>query len=751
MKKVISFLLSFAVLISSCSCGQNNNSSNSDSSNIENVMQITQTIYKEEVLVTPDDCQMVQKIYYIPESEKYYIIFRSTQGEIKISVLNSNFETENNISLGKPEQNSQSYYYANPDGTITEFLYTIDYDYPENGQYDEEDFLQNAKISFKMKKYDVAGNIIFEKDMPDMNQCYNINVSRFSGVVSDGDGYILNIHTGLVKIDFDGNVLNSTYDDKHDFLGIDSNGKILCASIDSISYLDENKLAPYSQSIPTDKYLYINNNPEAGRNGYKIYLQMNEGYFGLTDDNKFVKILDYNTSNIVSSEVIDVVAGSKGKFLMYSISNDGSEYISKLTVRPDDYVENKKTVVLGIEDSSNDAINQIISRFNKQSDDYKIECKSYGGDYDKFNKDLISGESPDLFMYRQTSSMYRYANNGVFDDMYEYIENYNSENGFKKDDILDNVIDALEYKGGLYGICSSFKIDSLFANSDVIGKEYTNWSYQDMYDITENMPNNMVLSNSIAFNTRLDVFNFLGAYYSTNWIDYVNAKCDFTSEKFLKFLEFCHDVQLQPELDYASMTSEEVQMVNQQNYNMLKNKEALFGFDYMNSIKDVYSRIEQNFLPDNNVTLLGLPSDNNSGYISPSGNMYSIINNGDCKEGAWAFINYIMSEPYQDKVAGDWGLLVTRKDSFEKGIKRCISLPEFDGYIHRYSICDASNEFVEYFFDYVGQCNNLVYQNGYITYIMDEEFNEFINNNISAEECAERIQSRVSIYLSEQY
>lgn len=33
---------------------------------------------------------------------------------------------------------------------------------------------------------------------------------------------------------------------------------------------------------------------------------------------------------------------------------------------------------------------------------------------------------------------------------------------------------------------------------------------------------------------------------------------------------------------------------------------------------------------------------------------------------------------------------------------------------------------------------------------MDEEFNEFINGNISAEECAERIQSRVSIYLSEQ-
>lgn len=737
MKK---FLKAFAVMIvfSVCSCGEKNT---------ENIpVPVTQTMYKEEHLNMPEDYNIFEYMEYAENLERHYIIYNDFSDNIKLCILDSDFKTESTEILCKRENITECMHDISPDGEISQLKYICDYDFPENGEFDEQDYISNAVLSFELAKYDSSGNLISETVVDGMEKYYNLTESRINGLVRNGDTYTANFYTSLVKFSSDGKITDTVQSDKGiDFSGTDNSGKLAVGEFKTLSFYEENSLKNISEKIETDNYLSICGSLRRGTNGFRMYMRMNEGYFGLTESNEFIKILDFSKSNIISLEVYEICIGSEGRIMMYGCSSSGMTYISVLTARPDDYVENKKTVILGVEDTAYDDLNAVISRFNKRSDEYIVECKSYGGDYDEFNRDLISGNAPDLFVYSQTSKMYQYADSEVFLNMYDLMKKYG---GFSKDDVRENVINAFEYKNGLYGICSQYYIMTCIANSEVVGKEYENWSYEDMYEITENLPEGMTLSNNESLNTRTQVFEMFGGYNTRAWIDYENSSCSFDSEKFIKFLEFCRDVPMLPERDYSSLTQEEQELVNQETHSMLKNKKSLLTSEYIMSLSSLSDLSQIRSMDIENITFLGIPDDNHSGIIS-SNHIYSVISNGSCTEGAWEYINYIMSAEYQQNTPSMYsGYLATRKDISKKSAG-----------IYQHNSADSktyfygnplSDEVYRDFIKYLDTCDTLIYRNGYITYIMDEEFNEFINGNISAEECAERIQSRVSIYLSEQ-
>lgn len=730
------------VIFALCSCGEKN----TDNSQISENISVTQTMYKEENLNMPDDYNSFEYMQYAENPDMHYVIYNDFSDNIKLCILDSDFRIESTEILCKRENITECMYDINPDGEISQLKYICDYDFLENGEFDEQDYINNAVVSFELAKYDSSGNLISETAVDGMEKYYSLMESRINGLVRNGDTYTANFYTSLVRFNSDGKITDTVQSDKGiDFSGTDNSGKLAVGEFKTLSFYEENSLKNVSEKIEATGYLNIGGSLRRGTNGFRMYMRMNEGYFGLTDNNEFVKILDFMKSNIISSEVYEICIGSEGHIMMYGCSSNGMSYISVLTVRPDDYVENKKTVILGVEDTAYDDLNAVISGFNKKSDEYIVECKSYGGDYDKLNRDLISGNAPDLFVYNQTSKMYQYADSGVFLNMYDLMKKYG---GFSKDDVRENVINAFEYKNGLYGICSKYYIMTCISNSEVVGKEYENWSYEDMYEITENMPEGMTLSNNESLNTRTQVFEMFGAYNTRAWIDYENSSCSFDSEKFIKFLNFCRNVPMLPERDYSSLTQEEQELVNQETHSMLKNKKSLLTSKYIMSLSSLSDLSQIRSMDIEDMTFLGIPDDNHSGIIS-SNYIYSVISNGSCTEGAWEYINYIMSAEYQQNTPSMYsGYLATRKDIFEKsaGIYQHNS-PDSKTYFYGNPLSD---EVYSNFIKYLEKCDTLIYRNGYITYIMDEEFNEFINGNISAEECAERIQSRVSIYLSEQ-
>lgn len=741
-QKTTAFLTSFIMLFTATACGENNSSLES----LTEVMPVTQTMYKEERLVMPDDYNSLQYMDYVEKLEKFYLIYSDFSGNHKLCVLNNDFQTESTEILCEKSNTTESFYHIDSAGEIAQLKYICDYTVPEGSEYDEQHYLENAVISFKLARYDENG-LISETDVTGMEEYYNLLESRNDGFVKLDDGqYVVNFYTSLVKFDENGKILDNVQSDGTNFIGTDNKGQLVTSEWDSISYIEKGSLNKISQEIKTTDYLRINGNIREGTNGYKMYMKMNEGYFGLTENNEFVKILDFVSSNIIGSEVYDICSGSEGHILMYCVNMAGTPYISKLTVRPDDYVENKETVIFGTIDPVYDDVRQIITEFTKQSDNYKLESKVYG-DYDSFHKALISGESPDVFMYWNSADMYMYANSGAFANMYDYMDKYG---GFSKEDVRDHIIEAFEYKDGLYGISAEFQIIPYIANSEVVGKEYTNWSYEDMYSLAENMPDDMSFTQSFTFNTRKDVFDNFGAYNTNAWIDYETGECDFNSESFIKFLEFCRDVPMMNETDWSAY--EDQQPIIEEQNAMLFNKKALIAISHGGSNLSSVMDVERTYhIAQENLTYLGLPSEEHKGSIYAQ-RFYSVIANGSCPEGAWEFINYIMSAEYQENTLGALvsGSFVTRKDSFERNLNRFQQTKSVEGEVHYfYEVLDE--EALETFIPYLDTCTVLRHHDGYIAYIMDEEFDEFINGNISAQECADRIQSRVSIYLAEQW
>lgn len=516
-------------------------------------------------------------------------------------------------------------------------------------------------------------------------------------------------------------------------------------------WMDGTTLTLPTEMTPHREYYSCFTAPFPGSDGYTAYFRFSTALSGLTESGEMVDIIDFSDSNIISSEIYSIAPAGTGKFLMVGVDNDGY-YMSKLTVRPDDYVENKETVIIA-SNSVDDDFREDITKFTRFSDEYKGEIREYDfDDHDSLVQDILSGDAPDVYVYSDTGDMHDLANMGALADMYELSEQYG---GFTKDDILANVIEAMEYKDGLYGIIPSFYLECYYANREVVGEEYTFWNYDEFFSVAGNMPEDMVLSNYWGFQTRGDVFTFMCKNSLSSWIDFENASCRFDSEEFIRVLEFCRDVNILGERP-EYLTEEDRTIADTEDMLRVKNKQALM-MPLMGAScpSDIVRHTAATGLGQDEVTLLAPPSEDKSGTFGIwSGELYSVFNSGGCTEGGWEFVNYIMSYDRQIKQHN----FCTLKDAFEDHIKADQEQQkgawngEASAGFGNYSVTydpSVSDEMLDYIRDYISKCTNVMDRDISVNEILTEEFDAFINGDTTAQECAKMMQNRVSIYLSE--
>ena len=106
----------------------------------------------------------------------------------------------------------------------------------------------------------------------------------------------------------------------------------------------------------------------------------------------------------------------------------------------------------------------------------------------------------------------------------------------KKEDILDNVVKALEIDGGLYGISQKFQFDLAIGRSDIFPKGNMTW--QEFKDIYNSTPEDMYFSNISDMNTKEDVFRFLCINNLNAFIDFEKGECNFNTPEFAEMLDF---------------------------------------------------------------------------------------------------------------------------------------------------------------------------------------------------------------------
>lgn len=750
MKKVstrISVLLTASILyFSAASCSTQKNGDSS--SGITTAITVSQTMYKEERLSLPDDFGTVITTGYVDETGKILLLYSNIDGNTRLSVINSDFKEESNIALTENEEIHMQKAEIRPDGSINLLLMFVSYDKPEIT--DVDDYYKNAEKSFEIRCFSPSGELSESISVNELSECYSLETSRINSFSSYGDGaFLLDFSDGRAVIDKNGSLTDVKEISDDYLLGADSEGNIIAASYDDYCYLDGSSLNIPQKKIEFSDSLRRTGAPFPGTGDFTVYLPMNEGIFGLTENGTLLKLLDFTDSDIASQEIYSLSPAGEGRFLLIG-SGDTGYYMSKLTVRPDNYTENKETVILAELYSAEEDIRSTVTQFNKFNDNYKIEIKTYPDGNEELRNDILTDNAPDIYHYKNNEDMYKFANLGALTDMYELMEKYG---GFTENNVMDNVLEALRYKDGLYAVSDRFFPEIYFANNNVISSEYNNWTYDEMFEFAGNMPENMYFGNKFTFSTRKDIFNYLCGYNYSSWIDYAAATCYFDSDEFIELLEFSLDIPILPDrTEQYGQDSDAALIMQQEDYNMLKNKTALIYYPFITTLDAFVPTCTAIGMSMDELTFVGYPSRDGKGQIYIE-DYFSVITNGKCTEGAWQFINYIMSSQYQENITGNtFGYFMTRKDSFEKVTRTYQRQSRNSKYFdidNNLRPAEISDDALNRVYDVIDSSTVLRKTDQTVFSILSEEYDRLLNGEISAEECAIAIQNRISIYLSE--
>lgn len=748
MKKLTAILLTLTMLLTTACTKKKSGTSEQTSQSTA----VVQTIYKESEISLNGEigsCISLQKC-----GDSYYYFYEDNRSQFKFVSIDSNFNVSQPVSLGKTL--SMGYgITVHEDGGFTVLSPVTDYDleYDDFGHISNYmEFSLNGSVSFILTDYDSSGNILNQHDVTGMNEYFNMRSSHLFDMLPYGDGqYIVSLGCGAVIIDSDGNVVDGQiYDQTIAYFGVDTDDKMLVSVGCTFCYMEKNgdlELPPEIQNY--DEFLHLNNGAKTGTMGFKAFFAADDGIYGLTESGELVLVVDYKVSLIEHTDVQDFVPCGDGLFLTAGYECDS---LKLYTRRPDDYKENRQTVnVWQINCGQGDGYSV---KFNKQNDDYLVKYAVDLKNVDDLSKAVLTGDSPDLIFYGNRTVLDSMINMGAAADLYPLMEQYD---GVKPDDLMPNVIEALDMDGNLYAIPENFCVSTLYANSDVIGDEYINWTFEDMYELSEKRPEGMSLfieSYSDGIENNLILNN------QSPWINTENNTCNYDSKRFIELLEFTKNVK-EPMMVHGH--DHDIESLKIRSTSMA-DKKAMIHDD--SSIRYGFSHyltsIGQHGLPVENATLLNYPDSGGTGLMTCD-NFYTVLSSGKCPEGAWAFVSYLLSDEMQmDHANNNPGWNWTNKKAFDKSLENCITqngTPKIGNmqynfedntiYVQEYPI-SATAEQVEKYRDFVLNCTRLEYYNDDVYGILSDEYYRYLNDEITAEECARQIQDRVEILLSEQ-
>jgi hypothetical protein len=198
------------------------------------------------------------------------------------------------------------------------------------------------------------------------------------------------------------------------------------------------------------------------------------------------------------------------------------------------------------------------------------------------------------------------------------------------------------------------------------------------------------------------------------------------------------------------------------------------GRDYPNA--NVFAYLT--YCYDNSYNIAGYPSDGKNGSIIEPCNMFAVSKNANSIEGAWSFLKYYFGDEYLNmEIQSGNGIyysvypLPATVSAFNAELEQSLNsvygvceitadmdpvlaLIAYDEYPDDvteykdvYTISDGAAETLT---DFVSSAEVIPLKDNFIIDILKEELTSCFTGSISAQIAAERMQNRVSIYLSEQ-
>lgn len=460
-----------------------------------------------------------------------------------------------------------------------------------------------------------------------------------------------------------------------------------------------------------------------------------------TETNEKTEILNFSDAGVPGYYIRDVIADGDGFICVGYSETDKKTFIAKISPVDPSEITNKTEVVLaGSEYSIGSQLENQVIKFNSENDRYRIKIKKYSGDDfdEKLGLDMAAGNIPDILISDAYTQFESYAQKGLFADLYEFIDN---DSELKREDFLPNLLTAMETDGKLLRFCPEFKIFTAIGKASIFGKE-SGLDFDRLDEILKSRPEGTEIFKAISSAGILDTAMQL---CGDEFIDYKSGKCYFTSDYFLKLLEFADKF---PEtVDYQSMDGDLL--------DGFADDRSLMIIIYLTNFSDIFWNEHQIFGEE--TTAVGFPSFSGTGSSFDIAESFSISARSENKDGAWEFIRTLLKKEYQDKTEE----FPVRLDSLkEKAAREAVSFDpdetrilSFGDMMYGINGDRIKEKMTEADIDKVmNVINSTVSANRYDAAVMEiitEEAGAYFSGARSAAEAAENMQNRVQTYLSE--
>ena len=374
-----------------------------------------------------------------------------------------------------------------------------------------------------------------------------------------------------------------------------------------------------------------------------------------------------------------------------------------------------------------DSYMDCILYFNTTNPDYRIEITTINGSKENYNKTLIqlatSGNQYDIV---DTGFFHQSMVKGTLcTDLLPYIEKDPEVNS---DAFISPIFDSMMRNGHIYEINPYFSVMSMAIPEEMYpGDE--NWTVDYLLNLIENKdPDTDVLT----YNMNRDVMiKLLVRIASAEYVDYENCTCNFECESFYQLLKLIRDIPYGIEkTDNPDLISIDYNNLLQLPYNtklrLKTNDYIICGFPGLSGNGCYFCR----------------PGENHEKMLSSfqSNVRLGIMENSLHKDAAWDFLRIVL-------LKGTNGVSVL-KERFDKQVEKI--LENQDSYRTQDVPQISEND--------VANIKNMVYgieksaiDDSRLQDIISNGLERYFNNQCTAERAAEIIQSKASIYISEQY
>lgn len=784
----------FAIMSAMTACGENNNGNNNDNSGSNN-KRPTQTAdklisnsYSSEPIEVSENIRDIRSIAYSSADDVYYCYgYTGDNYDEAIYSISPDFSTFNKIDI-QLEDNQETYISSMNvlnDGGFGIFISSTTYgdlppiDYDDSSidweNFDWESYDEARETAYIYRIYDKNGKMISDINLNYESSEESDYISSYYGF-SDGSCIIFSDSQGLVKFDSSGKpeVLGKMENLQwSDSISVDSDNNIIVSGYGESSYVFvKYDIASKSE---TETYTFEDNmfNSQNGViKGMGDYSFFVVGGKALSGYNKNTKQFD-EIVNWIDSDLSNVNYAVINKDMEISIVEDvnrnGNISFSKLVKRDPSELANQQVITLGMLYTNTNLISEI-AKFNKSNKDYRIrtvdyseynnEENEYTGAVQQLNQDLISGKAPDIIISSGELNTKSLASKGVFADLYEFID---KDEELKRESFIPNILKLNEYDGKLVSMATSFGMQSLVGKTKYVG-EKQNWTIDEMISAYENREKKDMQFSINDYKNNMFYTAFLSNLNSH--VDYVNKKFTYDKAELVKLLEFINTFEDEPNWeDPAIMEETQFEWDNYQT-GMIKDKYLIYDagvYDFRS-----YHELTAGIFANEPITFVGYPSADGSGIkLNMSDLVFSIVSNSSNKDACWKFIRQFLTEDYQSPNGDNsniWNFPVN-KNAFDKLAEQSKS-PRFwidpdTGKKNEYDttfwtgdkeikIGDCTDEEIE-------QVKNLIdnaklasnYYDLELYKICEEETGAFFKGDKSAEETAELMINRISIYIAE--